>query len=221
MVSEHKLEVNQNFELVVRDSSFQGNYLSKIADISGGRIKVTAPFVHGEVVPLRINMGVEMYFTAEMAAYAYKTKIVDREMGEIPLLVLTYPDLKQRIQRREFFRLEVKEKVYYRLLDRELQAITELKETTTIDISGGGVKMVFDNVKDSNNDIHKGRLMELFLQIPELGDTAIISKVVNVFDLPEGIAVGIKFVEIDNYVREKIISWLFDYQRELRQRGML
>lgn len=221
MVSEHKLEINQNFELVVRDSSFKGNYLSKIADISGGRVKITAPFVRGEVVPLRINMDVEMYFTAEMAVYAYKTKIIDREMGKVPLLVLAYPDVKQRIQRREFFRLEVKEKVFYRLLDRELQAITELKETATIDISGGGLKMVFDNIKDSNNDIHRGRLMELFLQIPELEDTAIISKVVNVFDLPEGSAVGIKFVEIGNYVREKIISWLFDYQRELRQRGML
>src|SRR5690554_6321714 len=139
-MSEHKLEINQNFELVVREGSFKGNYLSKIADISTGKVKVIAPIVRGEIVPLRINMMVEMYFTADMAAYAYKTKILGRERGEIPLLLLAYPDLEQRIQRREFFRLEVREKVFYRLLDRDLKPITELKETTTIDISGGGIK---------------------------------------------------------------------------------
>lgn len=212
---EHNLKVNQNFELIVKDGPFKGNYLSKIADIRDNKIKVSIPYTHGEIIPLRINLDVEMYFTGELAAYSYNTVIIDRELEPIPLLILSYPDTKQRIQRREFFRLEVKEKIIYQILNRDLEPITDKKKTTTIDISGGGLKMVVDNF------INKGTLMELYLQIPELKNTPIISKVANILDLPEGIAVGVNFVEIDNNIREQIIGWLFDYQRELRQKGML
>lgn len=215
IMTEHNLKVNQNFELVVKNSSFEGTYLCKITDICDNKIKITAPYIRGEIIPLRINLALEMYFTGEKAAYLYKTKIIGRESEPIPVLVLEYPDNKQRIQRREFFRLDAKIGLTYRLLNSDLEPVTEMKETITIDISGGGLKMVFDNA------IYKGSLMELYLQIPGIENISIISKVVNVFELPEGIAVGVKFVEIDNYVQEQIIGWIFDYQRELRKKGML
>lgn len=216
MRTEHKIEVNQKFELIVEEGPYKGNYLSQVADITDDVIKVTVPLVHGEIIPLRLNLDVLMYFTGVQAAYSYKTKIIGREEeGEVPLLHLAIPEEKYRIQRREFFRLEVREKVIYRILDDSLEPVSEFKETHTIDISGGGVKMFI------NEPVQKGMFLELFLQIPGLENVAIISRIVNIFDVEAGLAVGIKFIEIDEYIQEEIISWLFDYQRKLRQRGLL
>ena len=216
MSGEHKIEVNQKFELIVEEGPYKGNYLSQVADITADAIKVTVPFVHGEIIPLRLNLDVLMYFTGVQAAYSYRVKIIGREEeGEVPLLVLSRPEEKYRIQRREFFRLEVREKVLYRLLDDSLEPISDFKETHTIDISGGGVKMFI------NEPVLKATYLELFLQIPGLESTAIISQIVNIFDVEAGLAVGIKFIEIDEFIQEEIISWLFDYQRKLRQKGLL
>ena len=216
MRTEHKIEVNQKFELIVEEGPYKGNYLSQVADITDDVLKVTVPLVHGEIIPLRLNLDVLMYFTGVQAAYSYKTKIIGREEeGEVPLLHLAIPEEKYRIQRREFFRLEVREKVIYRILDDSLEPVSEFKETHTIDISGGGVKMFI------NEPVQKGMFLELFLQIPGLENVAIISRIVNIFDVEAGLAVGIKFIEIDEYIQEEIISWLFDYQRKLRQRGLL
>ena len=116
---------------------------------------------------------------------SYKTKIIGREEeGEVPLLHLAIPEEKYRIQRREFFRLEVREKVIYRILDDSLEPVSEFKETHTIDISGGGVKMFI------NEPVQKGMFLELFLQIPGLENVAIISQIVNIFDVEAGLAVG-------------------------------
>lgn len=216
MRTEHKIEVNQKFELIVEEGPYKGNYLSQVADITDDVIKVTVPLVHGEIIPLRLNLDVLMYFTGVQAAYSYKTKIIGREEeGVVPLLHLAIPEEKYRIQRREFFRLEVREKVIYRILDDSLEPVSEFKETHTIDISGGGVKMFI------NEPVQKGMFLELFLQIPGLENVAIISRIVNIFDVEAGLPVGIKFIEIDEYIQEEIISWLFDYQRKLRQRGLL
>ena len=163
MRTEHKIEVNQKFELIVEEGPYKGNYLSQVADITDDVIKVTVPLVHGEIIPLRLNLDVLMYFTGVQAAYSYKTKIIGREEeGEVPLLHLAIPEEKYRIQRREFFRLEVREKVIYRILDDSLEPVSEFKETHTIDISGGGVKMFI------NEPVQKGMFLELFLQIPGL-----------------------------------------------------
>ena len=209
------IKINKMFELIVKDGPYQGAYLSKIADVSKLNIKVNTPFVHGEIVPLRVGLAIEMYFTGEQAAYTYQTEIIDRAIKSVPLLILNYPWAKKRIQRRDYFRLEVKERVKYRLLDAELKPIGGFKETTTIDISGGGIKMV------ANSVIFQDTLMEIYLQIPTLENIAIISRAVNLTELPDGLALGIKFIEIDALVREKMIAWLFERQRKMRKKGLL
>ena len=86
MKTDHEIEVNQKFELIVVDGPYKGNYLSQVADLPGDMIKVTVPLVHGEIIPLRVDLDVLMYFTGDQAAYSYKTKIIGREEeGEVPL----------------------------------------------------------------------------------------------------------------------------------------
>ena len=71
-----------------------------------------------------------------------------------------------------------------------------------------------------NKPVLKGTIWDCILQIPGLESTAIISQIVNIFDVEAGLAVGIKFIEIDEYIQEEIISW-FLIIRKLRQKGLL
>lgn len=166
-------------------------------------------------MPLRVNLPVKVYFNDKYAAYYLNTVIVDREKEPVHLLVLKNTGDYRKIQRREFFREEVKRKVKYRALDDNLHPVEPFSETYTIDISGGGIKMAVDKMLPLEGKV------ELLLDLPGLERSSIIGKVVNQYGNEDPPAVGVKFTDIDHQSREKIISWLFEYQRELRQKGLL
>ncbi|MFW5981245.1 MAG: flagellar brake protein [bacterium] len=214
-----KLKVNEKVDIIVKTGPYQGKYLSKIAEMDSDKIKVTSPFIKGEVVPLRLEQIVNLYFTSDIAAYTFPARIIERQSEPLALITIEKIGELKRIQRREFFRLDAKKKVKYRLiedpLDPEEDEPIELKETETIDISGGGIKMNVDN------DFPREGFVELYLDLPEIDSIPIFGKIVNEYSLADGRAVGIKFLDIARAVQEKIISWLFDYQRQLRKKGLL
>lgn len=212
---EPKLKINQKIDLIVEQGPYQGSYLSKVAEINEDNIKVTSPYLKGELIPLRINLPLHIFITGENAAYAIKSKVIGREREPVALLTLKYPGEVERIQRREFFRMETMRKIRYRLLDADKNPSGDFKESRTCDISGGGVKMIVDK------DFPGEGLLELYLDLPGLEDFPIYGEIVNIYNLPDGTAAGIKFVELDHHTREEIIAWLFEYQRKLRQKGLL
>ncbi|MFW5991819.1 MAG: flagellar brake protein [Halanaerobiaceae bacterium] len=226
-----QLEVNEKVDLVVEDGPYQGKYLCKIAEINDKSIRVTAPFRHGQIVPLNLHRPVKIYYTGENAAYVFETRVINRQAKPIALLTLEKPSEKKRIQRREYFRLETSRKIEYRILPEDYndgeadnngkdgkddkEDKDPLIETHIIDISGGGVKLLIDD------EFPEEGLIEMYIDLPGIEDSCIIGKIVNFYELPDGKAAGIEFVGIDRHDQEQIISWMFDYQRELRQRGLL
>jgi c-di-GMP-binding flagellar brake protein YcgR len=217
---ENKLKVNQKIDIVVENGPYTGTYLSKVAEITKNYLKVTSPFIKGEIVPLRINQDIKVFFTGMSAAFMFESRIISRESKPIALLSITIPEKIVRIQRREYFRVEAKKKVKYRVIDtpdkeEEGNQEEELIETVTVDISGGGVKMVVDDQFPSSG------MIKLYLDLPEIENETIYGEIVNLYALPDGRAAGINFTEIDDHTREQIITWLFHYQRELRQKGLL
>lgn len=219
-----QLQVNDKIDIVVEDGPYQGKYMSKVAEINENSIRVTAPFNRGEIVPLHLNRPVKVFYTGNNAAYVFNTRVINRQNRPLALITLAKPTRKRRIQRRDYFRLEVKKKVKYRKVtekksvsenDGNNKDKPELKETMTIDISGGGVKLVADE------DFPAEGKIEMYIDIPGIEDSAIIGDIVKSYDLPDGRAAGIEFDDIDHHDQEQIITWLFDYQRELRKRGLL
>lgn len=210
-----KLKINQKVDVEIKRGSYQGKYLCKVAEITDSNIKITSPFIRGELVPLRRGQSINVYFTREDAAYMFTTTVIDREIEPVPLISLKPPAKVNRIQRREYFRIDVQRNLSYCILNSDLEAVSGYKETTTIDLSGGGLKMVVDE------DLKEETLIELYLDLPELEDKPIVGKVINIYGDGDTRSVGIEFIAINNYYREKIISWLFDYQRKLRQKGLL
>lgn len=210
-MGDNKLQLDQRIEINVETGPYQGTYHSNIAQIEDSCIKIISPFNRGEIVPLRIGLPLTIYYTGSYAAYCFETEIISREKNNEPLLVINPPENIQRIQRRDYFRMDAKEKVKYRLLGTD----NEYKETNTVDISGGGLAIAVDE------EIKEESLLELYLDLPDLKTTKLKGKVMNRFSLTDGQAVGLLFVDIDDSTRDKIIQWLFDYQRKLRRKGLL
>ena len=73
------LSIDQKIEIVVEKGSYQGTYLSKVADIKNDKIYILAPYRKGELISLRPGSVVKINFTDDDAAYVFKVNIVDRE----------------------------------------------------------------------------------------------------------------------------------------------
>ncbi|MFW6030231.1 MAG: flagellar brake protein [Halanaerobiales bacterium] len=213
-----QLKINDKIDIQVDSGPYQGKYLSKVAEIDSNIIKVTSPFVKGEVVPIRIGQVLKLYFTGDTAAFNFPAKVLDRQLDPIALLILEQIEEVKRIQRREYFRLEAKKEVNYRIIEDPLNIDEDdanLKKSETLDISGGGIKLLVDD------DFPREGFIELLIDIPGIEKTPIYGKVVNNYNLADARAVGVRFIDIGHAVQEKIISWLFEYQRQLRKRGLL
>ena len=207
------LTVNQNIELEINEGPYQGRYISKISNITEEEITIMAIY-DGELLPLRKNLPLNVYFYGEHAVYRFKSSIKERIRNPIPLLVLVHPEEVERIQRRQYFRLKVNKKIHYRLAANEQ---SDYKETRILDISGGGIKMVI------NTELEMGDKLQFFIDIAPLKEILFTGKIVRITKLADRNtkAAGIKFINVKRSIQDKIISWIFEYQSELRRRGML
>ena len=212
------LEVNDNIEIEIKKGYYKGQYQSRISDKEDRKLFVLIPYSEGSLVPIGIGVEVQVLIASDSAAYKFKSTVLNRIKEPVPQLVLEEPDKEDfvKIQRRKYFRLEVKRKVLYRRVNKDWEPKEkEFNESSTVDISGGGIKMVL------NEDLPNNIFIELMLEIPAIEGVKIISKTVRKYDLPDGKAVGIEFLDINHRSRDALMGWLFDYQRKLRRKGLI
>ena len=221
LITEKKLEVNQSIDVEVKRGLYKGTFLSKIDEVNEENVKILAPYRNGEIVPLRVGTEMNIFFTGENAAYKFHSEVLERIEEQVKLLVITPPEDIVRIQRRDYFRLDVKKDAKYRKLDDDYELGDEYEsegdfiESQTIDLSGGGVRLV------NESGLEEGDFIELMIDLSGIEDVVILGEVKQEYDLPNGEAVGVEFQDITRQARDEIIGWLFDYQRELRKKGML
>lgn len=212
------LSVNQNIELVVKEGQFEGSYNSKVADILDDEILIMAIYRREELIPLRKGIKVDVLYEGDTAFYSLSTKITGRQKEPLAMLRIELTDNIERIQRRSFFRVQINKRIQYISLKEQLDKETqpEFKETTAIDLSGGGLLMVLKDGLKVNDRL-------LFnLNIEDL-DKLVEGKIVRIKYNKDGYSktAGIEFVDLNRKDRDTIISYLFNYQRKLRRRGMI
>ncbi|MDZ7672984.1 MAG: PilZ domain-containing protein [Halanaerobiales bacterium] len=212
------LSINQNIELVVKEGQFEGSYNSKVADILDDQILIMAVYKREELIPLRKETKVDVLYEGDTAFYSLTSEITGRKKEPLPMLSIKLTDNIERIQRRSFFRVQINKKIQYISLkeQRKKEIQPEFKETTAIDLSGGGLLMVLkDELKVNDRLLFK-------LDIEDL-DKLVEGKIVRIKYNKDGYSktAGIEFVDINRKDRDTIISHLFNYQRKLRRRGMI
>ena len=212
------LEVNDNIEIEIKKGYYKGQYQSRISDKKEGKLYVLIPYNDGNLVPIGMGVDVQVLIASDSAAYKFNSTVLNRIKKPVPQLILEGPDQEDfiKIQRRKYFRLDVKRKVFYRRVNKDWEPEEkEFTESTTIDISGGGIKMVL------NEDLPNNIFIELMLEIPAIEGIKIISKTVRKYELPDGKAIGVEFLDINHRSRDALMGWLFDYQRKLRRKGLI
>jgi c-di-GMP-binding flagellar brake protein YcgR len=208
------LSINKKLEVEIQSGTYQGEYLCKVADIIEPGIVITGLYREGAPLPVRLEQPIKVYYTTDRAAYGFKSKILRRSNKPIPVLLIEKPESAKRIQRRDYFRLEVSGSVDLYQKEAEAAEAQKIAEAALLDISGGGIKIeLAENFrKDELFYIHLKNIME-----QQLIKSSIVRKTkVNA----ELYNYGLEFIDISEGLREEIIQWIFAYQRENRRRGL-
>ncbi|MTI48011.1 flagellar brake protein [Sporosalibacterium faouarense] len=195
-------------------------YISQMLDIIDERnYTISGPLKNRNIVPFYINNIIEVaYYKENKGKYFFEAivkKVINKNMYK---LVVEKTSKIRKIQQRNFYRLD------YSLPALKIYKITkdgiekEIKEEcSTENISGGGIGLL------SNYSHDKGDLVELKLELDRFVITihGKIVRIDNANNPQYKYTLGVKFSEIDDTDRERIIKFIFNQQRKLRKKGLI
>jgi len=214
------IKINKIIEIEVgHGTDYSGTYRTRVEDIKKNSLVIGMPINQGNYVPLRPGSEVIIWHWANSASYAYYCRVKERTLEPLPLVFLEWPPFEiKKVQRRDFVRVPVNLYLEYKL-EHGPELETEVFHKVSIrDLSGGGTQFI------AKNKLIKGDTLKIKLFLPN--DTINCkAKVMWVYteikDNKERLLTGIKFVDIPEKVRDKIIKYVFERQRELIQKGVL
>ncbi|MFA5478404.1 MAG: PilZ domain-containing protein [Candidatus Muiribacteriota bacterium] len=212
-----KLEQGLNLLIEVKSGLFRGNYLSSIVKIvKNQELYIQIPENNdGTQVKFWPKTLLSLSFFRENepgAIYIFNEPLIRIEEGVKPNLVIDFPKSIERIQRRNYVRVDVRLPFYYQkyTLSEEPEIIPILKKGYIMDVSGGGVFLRTPEKMEKDQ----------FVQTKfKLGDEEfdIKGKIMRAISIRRGKSVmykyGINFEEIIDMVRRKIIGYVFDVER--------
>ena len=159
--------------------------------------------------------GTELYVTfvdEQKISYAFRSKVMGRVKGQVPMMKITYPGDDQliKIQRREFVRVETSVDV---TLETEKG---EKAQLITSDISAGGVALNIRNLDYLQvNDIVQLTLVLPFIKAGiEYG--TVKAEIVRIWEDNGRNLASFRFVDIDERLRQHIVRFCFECQLEQR-----
>jgi len=150
--------------------------------------------------------------------YQFNSKLLRKTIHPIPTWVVSLPQELKKVQLRSFVRASAMVPVQFKLLVQdEAETDSPVFSVQTKDISGGGLQIVVRQTFDI------GAKGQLIIDIPGGDSVVAIGEVVRV-EQPQGdnpiFWIGIKFIEIQERDRSKLIKYIFKKQLEQRQKGV-
>ena len=201
-------------------SKANGVYPSQILDILDDEIIiVSGPLHKRNIVLLNKDEIVEVsYIIEDKGKYFFRAKVLDRDNSKIYRLKLKRISDVNRVQLRRFYRLEVDVPVKKEFVIEEDGKRRIIEENCrSQNISGGGIKL-YSNYEHKIGD---QVLCSFFINNHQIVATGKVVRIeeVDIFYYKYGI--GVKFVELNEEDRDRIISFIFHKQRELRNKGLI
>ncbi len=216
--------VNQDIKVEIKEKDKTISLNSRVVGWQDDNLVILQPYQKEEPVQFEPRQEITIFYDEGAAAYRFSSLVTNTLKEPFPCLTVEKPDKNaiEKIQRRDYFRLEVERRVWYRPVNHLDEPLTEeFIKTNSLELGGGGMKLIMFNIDD--NDINQLRL-EVKLDIPPLEDKTIIARLVNIYEkmpVESGKAAGIKFVDIHYEDRDKLMGWLFEKQRQQREKGLI
>lgn len=180
------------------------------------KLVISAPIFQSKIFPLSLGERVFINFNKkDTGMYSFLGIVYNRDSNKnIPEVYIRKIGKLNKLQRRNFFRLPlVKNILISYLVDDAEHSV----EGVTKDISGGGIRAI------SNKPLKLGTEVTVHISLGSSG-VFIDAKVVRCRDISDSIEkydVGLTFNNIDEQLRSKIVSYIFEKQRNLRKKGMI
>lgn len=222
-----KIETESSADYVKKSKVYVSQVLDEAED---GNCLAAMPIHEGKVIPL--SVGEEFFATFYTKNGLLRCKIVITERnkkGSLFLMKIEPLTELQKVQRREYFRLECNRPLEYRVLDEKEKSMLdegieydanaialEWQKASILDLSGGGIRFV--SPQKENKDAY----VQVRFQIEE-GECPIIVYAYAVLLRCEQnrnnklvYSNRIMFIKMTKSIREKIIRFIFNEQRKKR-----
>lgn len=201
--------------------------------LTAGKVAVSIPIYNGRRVPLEIGRRVRVFFKKEdVGVCNFNGLVVSRHLeGEMPSLHLQLVSAVDKNQRRDFYRLQLVTDVIFRLqtgvaiekqvdngkvIEVEIPSYRDIAVVTR-DISGGGLRAMVGEHFNPGQQITVIILLEdeRVEVTAEVVRCQLFDSTVMRYDC------GLKFLDVDEKDRSRIISFIFEKQRNLRKKGLV
>lgn len=214
------LEVNQSVTIEINAGEKNKKYYnSKIVSVSSTEVILLAPMEKGILVPLRIGDLITVSYNDDNAIYSFDAQVDRRQGGVDQTITVQTPADIRRVQRRNFVRIDVTLPMVYYTVDDTAGQYSSGVQTKVIDISGGGLRF------ESDRPLDKDLVLDLVVELGGGERISAIGQVVRSLPIEKSgfnkYSIGIQFTIIEERDRDKIIKFIFQKQRELRQRGLM
>lgn len=208
-------------------------YKSQVYDVVGKeQLKIAMPQEKGRLQLLQLEAVYKIQFYTEGGLYEGKGKVVDRyKTDNVYVAVVDMISALEKIQRREFYRLNCLLDSYIHILSDEeimtgdIRKILLMHDSSNpayeygiiVDISGGGARVVTDcEVGEGSYITLKFRtdMKEISKEYELLAKVVTRKKLENKSKKYE---LRIEFEQIENNVRETLIKYIFQEERKKRK----
>lgn len=244
----NKLSIGIKVDVVRQDKMKNGDEApvlsSKVVDILDEKqIVIAMPMDRTVSIPLRINERIECFFYTGKGMFSAYAKVEDRyKEGNLPLIKLTIVSDFEKLQRREYYRVEcyipfkfvVLEEVevnklltfngtdratlrdYQNHLEDMEEEIRVWQNGVILDLSGGGSRFI------TETDIKKGDaiLLSMRLQNDDVEqDIVVVSRIINVEEKVEVEGkkeIRARFYKLQDTLRDFIVKYVFNKERKAR-----
>lgn len=197
------------------------DYKCRVIDIQEEEIIVDIP-INQETRRqslFELNSIVDVSFAHKDAVYRFPSMIIEMNLTEkIPWMALSYfPDRLEKIQRREYIRVETILDVSVHFPHNECEDFV----TVTHDLSGGGAALLVDKRLTIPRDVE----VDLMIILPLKGELEYIplyGKTVRVLERKEGKnLLSVKFTNMTPENQQKLIQYCFQKQLADRKKGLM
>ena len=204
---------NQRLEVIIYNKEVE-RFPSRVEGIMPTKLHIAMPMRKSVPVLLQPGTKFTARFIANDACWQFSSSFIDKMIVPLPIWIVTAPTEFEKIQLRSYVRIAVSMPATITIIEDKGESLPF--NIKTKDLSGGGVQLV------SEKKVPVGTTINLVLNLPEMDLVKIKGEVVRA-DKPNGVDIywlAVKFIEISEKDREKIIKYIFKLQIERRQKGL-
>ena len=164
-----------------------------------------------KALPLVLSRGERIQVQILLAGerIEFKSTVFGKRYDNIPLFTLSMPDDYKRVQLRNFVRLPIMMDAFYAVIPEDPEDVPQFIKTTTLDLSGGGIRIAVDKEYPSGTKL----LLKFTLQIKNMNhEVEVTGKVTRSYypDNTNTILAATEFTNITRRQEDLIVRFIIN-----------